>query len=233
MFDALKRMIGGSAAGSGDTDQVLAGWAKAEGHAFKRVKDKTGGGYVVEASEGWRVEWGESQRPYIMGKELRFRCDTGMSPDVQMVMVSKTLAQALESDVFSRFTHAMQTQIDNSLPDEMRWLAMHQRVSLNASPGLARRFMLLSNADAVATAWLDDGVLSALDDAISVWWTDTLVLVLTLNRGILTMRTAGQPLEPARLKLVGQLFARLALRLRDQAKEATAAKVTRAVKTSP
>ena len=101
---------------------------KAEGHAFKRVKDKTGGGYVVETADGWRVEWGESQRPYIMGKELRFRCDTGMSPDVQMVMVSKTLAQALESDVFSRFTNAMQTQIDNTLPDEMRWLAMHQRV---------------------------------------------------------------------------------------------------------
>ena len=218
MFDALKRMIGGSAAATGDTDQVLATWAKAEGHAFKRVKDKTGGGYVVETADGWRVEWGESQRPYIMGKELRFRCDTGMSPDVQMVMVSKTLAQALESDVFSRFTNAMQTQIDNTLPDEMRWLAMHQRVSLNASPGLAKRFMLLSNADAVASAWLDDGVLSALDDAASVWWTDTLVLVLTLNRGILTMRTAGQPLEPARLKLVGQLFARLASRLREQAK---------------
>jgi hypothetical protein len=224
MFDALKRMIGGSAAGNGDTDQVLTAWAKAEGHAFKHVKNKTGGGYVVEATEGWRVEWGESQRPYIIGKELRFRCDTGMSADVQMVMVSKTLAQALESDVFSRFTNAMQTQIDHTLPDEMRWLAMHQRVSLNASPSLARRFMLLSNADAVATEWLNDRVFSALDDAASVWWTDTLVLVLTLNRGILTMRMAGQPLEPSRPKLVGQLFACLALRLREQAKSAKSAK---------
>ncbi|MCH8178266.1 MAG: hypothetical protein IIA02_00585 [Proteobacteria bacterium] len=222
MFDALKRMISGPAAANGDTGQVLGAWAKAEGHAFKRVKDRTGGGFVVEANEGWRVEWGESQRPYIMGKELRFRCDTGMPHDVQMVMVSKTLAQALESDVFSRFTNAMQTQIDNSLPDEMRWLAMHPRVSLQASPTLAKRFMLLSNAEAVAKAWLDAGVLSALDDAAAVWWTDTLVLVLTLNRGILTMRTAGQPLEPARLKLVGQLFARLAARLREQARDSQA-----------
>ncbi|MFX8649052.1 hypothetical protein ABTM34_20550, partial [Acinetobacter baumannii] len=82
----------------------------------------------------------------------------------------------------------------------------------------AKRFMLLSNAEAIAIDWLDAGVVSALDDAAAVWWTDTLVLVLTLNRGILTMRTAGQPLEPARLKLVGQLFARLAARLRAQAK---------------
>ena len=217
MFDALKRMIGGSTASGGETDQVLAAWAKAEGHAFKRVKGKAGNGFVVETAQGWRVEWGESQRSYIAGKELRFRCDTGMSPDVQMVMVSKTLAQALESDVFSRFTNAMQTQIDNTLPDEMRWLAMHPRVSLATSPVLSRRFILLSNADAIATAWLDDTVVAALDEAASVWWTDALVLVLTLNRGMLTMRTEGQPLEPARLKLIGHLFATLAGRLRDQA----------------
>ncbi len=218
MFDALKRMIGGSKAAAGDADQVLAAWAKGEGHTVKRVKDKSGGGYVVETAGGWRVEWGESQRPYIMGKELRFRCDTGMPSDVQMVMVSKVLAQALESDVFSRFTNAMQTQIDNTLPDEMRWLAMHPRVPLNVSPNLARRFMLLSNAEPVATSWLDDDVVAELNHAASVWWTDTLVLVLTLNRGMLTMRTAGQPLEAARLKLVGHLFVCLANRLREQAK---------------
>jgi hypothetical protein len=222
MFHAIKQLIGSPKAVAGNADQVLAAWAKSEGHTIKRVKDKTGGGYVVETTAGWRVEWGESQRPYIMGKELRFRCDTGMSPDVQMVMVSKTLAQALESDVFSRFTNAMQTQIDNSLPDEMRWLAMHPRVSLNGSPNLARRFMLLSNADSIASAWLNDEVTAELDTAACVWWTDALVLVLTLNRGILTMRTAGQPLEPARLKLVGHLFARLANRLQQQARSAKA-----------
>ena len=69
MFDAIKRMIG-SAAGGGaiDEGQVLADWAKAEGHTFKRVKAKVGTGYVVEAPEGWRVEWGASQRSYITGE---------------------------------------------------------------------------------------------------------------------------------------------------------------------
>jgi len=216
MFDALKRLIG-AAPGAATSDQgpVLAAWAKAEGHAFKRVKDKAGGGYVVETAEGWRVEWGASQRSYITGKELRFRSETGMPPDVQMILVSKVLAQVLETDVFSRFTNAMKTQIDNTLPDEMRWLAMHPRVPLTDAPSLIRRFVLLSNAEQVGRDWLDEGVIQALDQAASHWWTDTLVLVVTVNRGMLTLRMAGQPLQPAQLKLVGQLFARLAARLRE------------------
>ena len=214
MFDALKRMIGGSTASGGETDQVLAAWAKAEGHAFKRVKGKAGNGFVVETAQGWRVEWGESQRSYIAGKELRFRCDTGMSPDVQMVMVSKTLAQALESDVFSRFTNAMQTQIDNTLPDEMRWLAMHPRVPLNDHAALARRLVVFSNAEAVARRWLDDSVLLPLEEAAGNWWTDALVMVLTINRGMLTLRMSGDKLQPLQLKLVGELYRVLAMRLK-------------------
>lgn len=215
MFDAIKRMIG-SASGGGATDegQVLAAWAKAEGHIFKRVKAKTGSGFVVESVEGWRVEWGASQRTYVSGKELRFRCDAGVASDVQMIMLSKALSQVLETDVFSRFTNAMQTQIDNSLPDEMRWLAMHPRVPLNDQPALARRFVLFSNAEGVARQWLDEQALRTLEDAAANWWTDTLVMVLTVNRGMLTLRMTGDGLQPLQLKLVGELFQVLAMRLK-------------------
>lgn len=215
MFDALKRMIGSASGGAAtDEGQVLAAWAKAEGHTFKRVNAKTGAGFVVEASEGWRVEWGASQRSYISGKELRFRCDTGVAADVQMIMLSRALSQVLETDVFSRFTNAMQTQIDNTLPDEMRWLAMHPRVALNDHPALARRFVLFSNAEAVARQWLDEQVLLALEEAAANWWTDTLVVVLTVNRGMLTLRMPGQGLQPLQLKLVGELYRVLAKRLK-------------------
>lgn len=222
MFASLKRWI---RAGRDKVDQgdVLAEWARSEGHAFKRVKDRTGGGYVVEADEGWRIEWGGSQRPYVIGKELRFRCDTGLPPDVQMVMLTRVLAQTLESDVFSRFTNAMQTQIDNTLPDEMRWLAMHPKVSLQQSALLGKRFVLLSNAEAVAKGWLDLGLQPALEEAASHWWTDSLVFVVTLNRGILTARMAGQPLQPSQLRLVSQLFAKMATAARTLAKTVQAA----------
>ncbi|TXI98107.1 MAG: hypothetical protein E6Q31_09555 [Aquabacterium sp.] len=212
MFDALKRLIDPDHVESEDA-RVLQSWAKAEGHAFKHVKDKAGGGHVVEAAAGWRAEWGNSQRPYITGKELRFRCDTGIPGDVQLILLSKVLAQTLESDVFSRFTNAMQTQIDNTLPDEMRWLAMHPHVHLPDGTVLARRFSLFANAEPVTTHWLDPETVQALEEAVTSWWSDTLVLVVTLNRGILTARMAGQPIAMAQLKLVSALFAQLAARL--------------------
>lgn len=218
MFDAIKRLINSGPA-KRDEGQALAAWAKSEGYAFKRVKDKSGGGYVVETAKGWRVEWGSSQRPYITGQELRFRGDTGLPGDVQLIMLSKVVAQALESDVFSRFTNAMQTQIDNSLPDEMRWLAMHPRVPLNAAPILAKRFALFCNAESVAQAWLNSGMIQALDAAAAHWWTDGLMLVLTINRGMLTARMPGQPIEPAQLQLVGQLFGEIVSRLKQVATE--------------
>ncbi len=200
-----------------DEGQLLSSWAKAEGHVFKRANSKTGGGYVVEAPAGWRLEWGDSQRGYIAGKELRFRCDVGLAPDVQMICLSRVLAQVLEADVFSRFTNAMQTQIDDTLPDEMRWLAMHPRVSLSDPPILARRFALLSNAEAVARQWMDGKVAQAVEEAAASWWTDNLLLVITVNRGMLTLRMSGEGLQAQQLKLVARLYAHLAARLKGMA----------------
>lgn len=215
MFDAIKRLIGSASAGAAtDEGQTLAAWAKAEGHTFKRVKAKTGAGFVAESPEGWRVEWGTSQRSYISGRELRFRCDTGVASDVQVIMVSRALSVVLETDVFSRFTNAMQTQIDSSLPDEMRWLAMHPRVNLNDHPALARRLVVLSNSEATVRQWLNASVLDTLEEAVGNWWTDTLVVVVTVNRGMLTLRMPGVGLQPLQLKLVGELFHVLAVRLK-------------------
>lgn len=216
MFASLKRWIG-SGRQNADQGDVMAEWARSEGHVLKRVKDKAGGGQVVETKEGWRVEWGSSQRPYIIGKELRFRGDTKLAGDVQMVFLTRVLAQTLESDVFSRFTNAMQTQIDHTLPDEMRWLAMHPKVSLQGSAVLSRRFVLLCNAEPLAHAWLAHGVIPLLEEAAAQWWTDSLVFVLTLNRGILTARMAGQPLQLSQLRLVGHLFGQLVAQARELA----------------
>jgi hypothetical protein len=216
MFTSIKRLMGSTAA-SGDEGQILSAWAKSEGLTFKRVSHKTAGGYVVESGRGWRAELGPSQRPYIIGKELRFRGDTGMHGDVQLVFCSKVAAQMLESDVFSRFTNAMQTQIDQSLPEEMRWLAMHTKVALNASPTLHRRFSLFCNAEALAQKWLDAEMMSTLESAATQWWTDSLMLVLVLNRGMLTLRMPGAGVEPAQLRLVGRFFAQASAHMKTLA----------------
>jgi hypothetical protein len=185
--------------------RVLINWAREEGHTVKSVAGNAHG-LVIETASGWRIEWGPSQRPYFQTHELRFRCDCSVSPDVQVLWLSKALAHQLESDVFNSYTDATQTRIDTSLPDEMRWLAMHPKLLLVERPLLARRFLLLSNAEAVTRQWLASPVLDALEAAASSWWTDQLVMLMTLNRGILTIRMPGDGLEPNQLKWVGGLF---------------------------
>jgi len=218
MFASLKRLIAAPSSRKGDEGLVLSNWARAHGHAFKTVKEKGGGGFVVQPASGlWRVEWGASQRSYIDGKELRFRCESTLSPDVQVLVISKVLAQALETEVYSSFTNAMQTQVDNTLPDEMRWLPMHPKVVLSTPSVLTRRFVILSNADAVTRQWLEPSLLNALEDAASTWWTDAQIMLMTLNRGRLTLRMAGQPLEEGQLNAVATLFEYAARSLRSVA----------------
>jgi len=221
MFSAIKRMIG---VGPKVVDQggVLSAWAKGEGHQFKRVTGRSPG-YVVETTRGWRAEWGNTQRPlYLHGQELRFRGESGMPHDVQLVMLTRSLAQLLETDVFSRYTNDMQTQIDNSLPDEMRWLAMHPQVDTPQSPVLAKRFVILSNSVEVSQLWLDPKLIAAFEEAAESWWTDALMVILTVNRGMLTLRMAGDDIEPAQLKLVGDLFDLATQRLRETALQTAA-----------
>lgn len=216
MFSAIKRLIG---VGGKETDQsaVLSAWAKAQGFDLKRVNGKSPG-YVVETGHGWRVELGETQRPlYLTGRELRFRGETDMPHDFQLVMLTQSLAHLLETDVFSRYTNDMQTQIDNSLPDEMRWLAMHSKVETPSSSSLSRRFVILSNSVDVSHLWLDAAMLDALEDAASHWWTDTAMIIVTVNRGLLTMRTTGDLIDPEQLRSMGDFFEHATRRLREAA----------------
>lgn len=207
MFDTIKRWMGAqsSAAAGLDAQRTLAAWAKEEGLQFKTVSGPTGGA-VVDTPAGWRVERGPSQRPYFSGPELRFRFDSGLPPDVQILLLTRALAHRLESDVFERFTDAMQTQVDHTLPEEMRWLAMHAKVPLTGHPTLAKRFLLLSNVESIAQLWLDAEHVAALEEAATTWWNDNLVMVVTVNRGILTARMPGEPLELNQLRSVSRLF---------------------------
>lgn len=206
MLGKIRQWMGGHAASASGTEhKVLATWAKEAGHTIKAVSGPAGGA-VVTTKWGWRVEWGPSQRPYVKGHELRFRHELGVPGDVQMLLITRTMAHVLESDVFDSFTDAMQTRIDNTLPDEMRWLAMHAKVAIPAPSLLARRFLLISNAEAFAAQWLQSGMAEALEEAATNWWTDPMPMVLTLNRGILTIRMDGNDVSMSQLRTVSELF---------------------------
>ncbi|HET8871977.1 MAG TPA: hypothetical protein VFM48_16150, partial [Aquabacterium sp.] len=81
---------------------------------------------------------------------------------------------------------------------------------------------ILSNAVEVSQLWLDDTLVRALEEAANTWWSDTLMLVLTINRGMLTMRMAGDEVDPALLKQVADFFDLASQRLREAALQTAA-----------
>ena len=83
---------------------------------------------------------------------------------------------------------------------------MHPKVAVSGAEVLSRRFSILSNADVVTRQWLEGDLLTALEDAASGWWTDALIVVMTINRGRLTLRMMGDDLDAAQLTAVSELF---------------------------
>ena len=61
---------------------------------------------------------------YIEGNELRMRLEMGLSPELQMMVVCRTLMDKLEAAVFEAYTDTLRTRLDTETPEEMRWLVM-------------------------------------------------------------------------------------------------------------
>jgi hypothetical protein len=158
MLDALKRWIAGETLGP--DWRAASDWARQRGSQFKRAREDEG--FVVDgALDGrpWRLEWGPPQRSYIEGHELRLRMELGLSHDLQMLLLSRPLMETLERQTFEQYTANMQTQIDVSTPEEMRWLAMFPRVPLAASKEVKSRFAAVAASPTTGAAWID-GLLS-------------------------------------------------------------------------
>ncbi|WP_374590220.1 hypothetical protein [Aquabacterium sp.] len=185
----------------------LSNWAQQHNQVFKTVRDERGG--VVECetdNRQWRIEWGEPQRSYIKGSELRLREELGLSPDFQMLVISRKLAEQLESDVFERFTEAMQTQIDNNMPEEMRWLAMFPKVNLSAFKPLRAKLLVLCSLAPAAEAWLQGEVAQALEAALGGFLASDPSFVLMALRGRLYLRLEAPAVDEALLDATNVLF---------------------------
>ena len=118
-------------------------WAENAGHRY--AVGRGGEGFVVEsqtAGNGFRIEWGPSQRTYIAGQELRVRADVGPASDVQMLVATRQLMERLERDVFEQYTEGTETRIDDQTPEEMRWVVLYPQVPGKVLGALRERFGL-------------------------------------------------------------------------------------------
>ncbi len=205
MLDAFKRWIAGEP--GGPDWRAVADWAARRGAQFKRARDDAG--FVIDGrldGRAWRLEWGPPQRSYIEGHELRLRMELGLSQDLQMLLLSRPLMEALERRTFEDYTAKMQTQIDVSTPEEMRWLAMFQKVPLAASRALKSRFAAVAASPTTAAAWIDGLLSERLAEAARGALADEPPWVLMTLRGRVYLRLQLAEPDVAVIETMVNLF---------------------------
>lgn len=197
MLEALKRLLN---AGPLHADRrAVAAWARREGHRLRPVRQ--GSGFVVEGrfqnEVPWRLEWGPPLRGYIDGRELRLRIEPQLAPELQMLVLNKRLAEALERETFEQFTQSTRTYVGSDAPEEMRWLAMFSRATLTGPKSLRGRFVALAMDPGAATAWVDHLLAARLGDASSPLLEGDPPLVLMTLRGRIYLRVRLPRARPA------------------------------------
>ena len=222
MLESFKRFFAGQAPAPEWAD--VADWAGKRGLHFKRVHE--GEGFVIDGrldDRPWRMEWGPPQRAYIAGRELRIRMELKLPGDLQMLLLSKPLMDQLERQTYENFTEGLQTQIDTSSPEEMRWLVMFPKTSAQHLGRLKERYGAVCSIEAWMAQWLQ----SPLNDALAA--TSELAapgdpVVLTIGRGRLMSRTAMPQPDARQLAQWFSVFEhalrearRLGIEWRDQA----------------
>lgn len=185
----FSRLSGSVAASTGPWHEVRR-WAESAGHRFAVGRGEEG--FVIETQHTaapCRVEWAPSQRNYIVGHELRVRADLGAVTDLQMLAATRELLGRFENDVFEQFTEGTETRIDDSTPEEMRWVVLYPQVPGKVLGALRTRFGLLSNRPRASTLWLEEGLAGAL--ALSAaWLLPAAPMALVVQRGRLVLRLA-------------------------------------------
>ena len=175
--------------GLGPDYSEVSAWAKRRGHAFKRERD--GQGFVIDGkleNTPWRLEWGPPQRPYITGHELRVRMELGLPPDLQMLVVSKSLMELLEKQAFDQFTESNQTEMGDATPEETRWLVMFPKIAMSGSKLLRNNFGGVSGLPTEGPAWIEGPLGHALERAASTLLRLEPPFVLMTLRGRLYLR---------------------------------------------
>jgi hypothetical protein len=181
-------------------------WADARGHQFRRSRE--GNGFVIDGGDlplRWRLEWGPSQRAYIAGHELRLRGELG-PVELQLLLLSRSLVESMEKEVFEQYTEDLQTRVDTATPEEMRWLVLFQKLPGQDLKSLRDSFAAVGPTPRWLLQWLDGPLTLQLQQARSGWLAPEDPFVLIAHRGRLTLRTQCAEPDLQRLTAALSLF---------------------------
>lgn len=217
MLETLQRLWRRQPAPDPHDAASIEAWGRRRGEVVKHTRH--GGGVVVEyrfAERAARVEWGPAQRPYMGQRELRVRVDLGVPSALEMMVMSRSLANRLEGEAYQRLVHGQQTEADVQMPEEARWLAMFQRAPLDAPyAAVMAPFVVLGASTGYARRWVEGELATRLARALTHWLTTETPLVIMVVRGRLDLRIQADALDDTVLdgvRLLGDCAAARALR---------------------
>lgn len=196
----------------GDPSQHGAGpvseWASSRGFDFSNS-----GGSGALALEGrvhgrrWRMELGRPSREFIRGEELRGRAELGMDEHTAVLVLNRTLKDALEKRAYSIYTDQLQTTVEPKLPEEMRWLAIYDEVGWDGLPAAFwERYAVLADRRESARAWIDPALASMVMDWPPPARPTEAPFMLMLMRGKCYLRMEYQPATMATLQHAALIF---------------------------
>jgi hypothetical protein len=199
MLEGIKRWLAGNAPqaqepGRRTTLEAFDGWSRSAQVQIRRPRE--GEGVIIDGKSGdlpWRLEWGASQRPYVLGRELRIRAELPLPGELQAIVLNRVLQEAIEKAMFEQFVEGVQTRIDTETPAEMRWVVMHPKLGRSELGDLYERYAAAANVKPWLQQWLA-GPLSA--SLLALKSDPATAFVLMVNRGKVTLRTEVDEASP-------------------------------------
>jgi hypothetical protein len=169
-----------------------------------------GKGVAIEGDvmgKPWRIEIGKPSRNFIRTEELRARAELGIDEDLGMLIMNRPLKLALEKQAYERYTDTLQTQVDASMPEEVRWLSVYDEVGWDGLPGAFwDRYSVLADERANAQAWLDTPLATMLMNWPVPGPNAQTPFMLILLRSKSYLRMEYQPADVATLEHAAAIF---------------------------
>ena len=213
MFDRIKKALGREPRPDAPPSSLMAAgpvseWAATQGFGFS--VDNTGRNMALEGKVGgraWRMQLGKPSRNYIFGEEVRGRADLGIDEGVSVLVINRPLKEALEKRAYEVYTDSLQTSVDASLPEEMRWLAMFEEVGWEKLPdAFWARYAVLTDNRACAMSWITQPVAHALCHWPQPAPSPEVPFVMLLMNGKAYMRMEYAPAELSTLQSASAIF---------------------------
>jgi hypothetical protein len=213
MFSRLKKALTRGApapvvAQSTAQQSRLSEWASLQGYELEGEDKRTGFSLTGRVGrKAWRLESGRPSRDFIHGEEIRARADLGLNQDIAVMVVNRPLKESLEQKAYAKYTDALQTTVDASMPEEVRWLTMLEEVRSGSwGPQFARQLVVVAQEPDHALRWLD----ATLGHELLHWPSDLTApatpMVLMIMRGKVYLRMQYTPADIPTLEHAVRVF---------------------------